>query len=720
MRILPWGAACAVLAVLAVPTGLDSCAIGPPEPIFAAVTRPANLDRFLEGKLGVLRRSYEERYRIAAFRMLAGKPLTEAERSAVFPPYGPSVDRNYGSPAMDKWIGLRRSVKGVKPEVTIERYKAVRPPDTYRFRNCQEAAFDAATETLVELRQQWPNDDPRLVEWVRGQDQVFENCSGDAPAPVIPADAAPDADPLLAAYRRYQIAAALFYSGQHRKASEAFLRIAEDENSPWRGYGPYLSARALLRAGMLDGDAAAFQEGKAALLAILNDPDRSDWHENCLDLLHLWQIRVEPEVRLAELGAELMAPSEEDRSQAVIDFIHLMRPTRKEADRKRQAATGELAAWLVAMAPDPPRDLGGESVSYWQKTGNPAWLIAALANAGDRDLPALFEAARRIGPGSPAYESIAYYATTREIARGNRAAARGWADRALRQNLERPSRNLILEERIKVAVDWSEFLRFAVRRREPSLVFYDNAEVNDQWGEISTEGVFDRDVITAFNNALPLSLWLDASRNKLVPAHMQLEIAEAGWARALQIGKSDEARSFMQRVVELNPAVSTGAAFLGATGPEDALHAALYIVLRTPSLWPKLHPPLTGPPDLAYPRHVATDAYGRRSGCWDAGLEQKYVRAIDFLTAEQRAAASAEVKQILATKPWDAGFLLSATLEWAKAKPDDPHVPEALHRAVMAARYRCGSDPKLSRQAFSLLHRQYPKSPWTAKTKYWY
>jgi hypothetical protein len=61
-------------------------------------------------------------------------------------------------------------------------------------------------------------------------------------------------------------------------------------------------------------------------------------------------------------------------------------------------------------------------------------------------------------------------------------------------------------------------------------------------------------------------------------------------------------------------------------------------------------------------------------------------------------------------------------VDWARKHPDDPRLPEALHRAVQASRYRCtdANTGKYSKQAFDLLHGQYPKSKWTDRTKYWY
>jgi hypothetical protein len=52
----------------------------------------------------------------------------------------------------------------------------------------------------------------------------------------------------------------------------------------------------------------------------------------------------------------------------------------------------------------------------------------------------------------------------------------------------------------------------------------------------------------------------------------------------------------------------------------------------------------------------------------------------------------------------------------------DARVPEALHRLVDAAHVGCPvqDDGTVARAAFQLLHRRYPRSPWAAKTTYWY
>src|SRR5258708_30050643 len=89
---------------IAVSSGLDSCSIAPPEPVFATSQRPADERQFLKGKLGILQRSYRQNYLIGAFRILSGVPLTGAEIQSL---YGPPSGSPYGKPNLDGWIAAR-------------------------------------------------------------------------------------------------------------------------------------------------------------------------------------------------------------------------------------------------------------------------------------------------------------------------------------------------------------------------------------------------------------------------------------------------------------------------------------------------------------------------------------------------------------------------------------------------------------------------------------
>ena len=246
--------------VVVVPTGLDSCSIAPPTAIFATSQRPADVSgQFLKGRLGVLQRSYEKKYLIAAFRILSRAPLTEEEADSLLESSA-ARGRRSGWIARRQRSGLLRgSISQIcRLQIGFDPYKTVTLKGLqYSFLNCQSNAFETANETLESLGAEWGFDDPKTLEWATAQDQVFANCS--ASKATIPASASGGMDPRLAAHRSYQIAAACFYAGDFRKAAERFKAIAKEKGSPWREIAPYLAARALLRAGLVNGDRDAIQ-----------------------------------------------------------------------------------------------------------------------------------------------------------------------------------------------------------------------------------------------------------------------------------------------------------------------------------------------------------------------------------------------------------------------------------------------------------------------------
>jgi hypothetical protein len=306
--------------------------------------------------------------------------------------------------------------------------------------------------------------------------------------------------------------------------------------------------------------------------------------------------------------------------------------------------------------------------------------------------------------------------------------ARRWADGVLRHSLVRSARNLLLGLRTRIAANWNDYLRFGLRVPEASVQEYDGAERDTDSPPIPDEltPVFDYDLIHDFNERIPLALWVDASRNAVVPGHIQIRIAQSGWMRALLLGRDEEARQFMQRMVELQPgAAATGRAFLSAANADERHFAAIYIALRSPSLRPVLPAPDREIENLGRPHLVATFGDGYRMGCGLGRPDQPgklAPKGLDFLTPPQRAAGAEEWQRLSQYSGWDASYLARETIDQARKHPDDPRVPEALHRAVAATHFGCTDEQssKYSRQAFVLLHQRYPESQWTARTKYWY
>ncbi len=94
----------------------------------------------------------------------------------------------------------------------------------------------------------------------------------------------------------------------------------------------------------------------------------------------------------------------------------------------------------------------------------------------------------------------------------------------------------------------------------------------------------------------------------------------------------------------------------------------------------------------------------------------------EVLSQEDCDVASHEVSE-LHEKGSTKTFLALIIFAWAKTHPEDPQVPQALHRLVVATRYGCRNGAfsgQISKAAFDLLHKQYPENQWTAQTQYWF
>ena len=727
MRILHAAVWVSALLVISFPLGLDSCVILARLPVFSTSQRPGDEGQFFRGKLGVLRQSYRGKYLIAAFRILSGVPLAASEiKSLSEDPY----ENGYRTftPAQDRWFENRSRLDDLFQRGTTYMGTSWGKRESLEWvENCHDDAFLHATRTLEQLKKKWGHKDPRTFDWVAAQDRVFSLCSGSGymvdgtigfPDP-------PNAkmDPLLASHRRYQIAASYFYSGQYRNASAAFEQIAKEPGSPWREMAPYLVARSLLRAMTFQTDPSARGESKEKLLAILKDPKQQRWHKASSRLLHFWQLQVEPEARFAELGKELVRSYGDDIGQGATDFAYLLNKQESYGPLTEALKDNDLAAWMFCMY-GRTNETAEHATLRWKKTQHPAWLIAALMNAEDLDLPALLADAKKVSPSSPAYESVAYYATLREVGRGNKEQARQWADGALRQNLQRSTRNLILGLRTQVARNWNDFLVHSLRRPEAKILVGERGESPANGIGLATGDapVFDEDVIDAFNKTVPFSLWIDAVSNPIVPPHIQLRIAKAAWLRAILLNRMTDARNLMQRIIALEPqAAEVGQRFLDANNLEEARFAAVYLVMLDPQLVPaipRFYEPTTA---LGKSRYFQTSVH-LLGWMFSHPQDQPTILDLGFLSAKHRAEHAAEWKLLQASEKWEGTFLARTTLDWVGKHSNDPVVPEVLHRAVMATGFRSdgGQNGKYSEQAFNLLHRKYPKSPWTARTKYWY
>jgi hypothetical protein len=536
-------------------------------------------------------------------------------------------------------------------------------------------------------------------------------------------------DELLRADRRYQIAAARFYAGQYEEARTAFDAIAKDTASPWKDIAPYLAARALVRQGTIEKNEAAMGQAAERLQAILKDPTRKPLHGASQGMLDFVRARLMPLDRLRELEKELMQPNLGPQLQRIlIDYTQIWDHLEKPPELK----DSDLANWIEVL------QARGPAVEQWRAKRTTPWLIATLISADTKD-PAsneLIAAARAVPAGSPGWASATYWGIRLAVNCGDTEGARQWADLALGRVSDLAPSNLLRAERLKLARDWEEFLRFAARK--PAAVGNDElgGEHVPNASELNGKTVaFDLDATEPLNHRIPLALWIDASKNDLLPKLLQAQVAQAAWVRAILLDDAPSSRTLATRLAQLSPELAGEMrGYLAVQDPASARFYAVFLMLRAPGLTPLIRPGfgrmtsvLNSDPFRDNWWFLGDGRPGQPDRDHDA-LADLYppkgpIGPTEFLSSGQRSAGEQEWQKMANRGGDSVNFLAGETIAWSTAHPQDPRVPQALHLVVEATHYGPADGVKskeYSKQAFDILHRKYPASEWTKKTKYWY
>jgi hypothetical protein len=643
--------------------------------------------------------------------------------------------------------------------------------------NCPDPAFQNATLTLTKRANTWGKQSPLLADWLKAQDAVFQNCAGKTPT--LPETAPANSPALLHADRAYQQASAAFYARQYDQAIQQFQAIAADTQSPWQPWGKYLAARALVRKAFAatkqtnpySGDLASYdpaimQQAQQLLTSLLATPtpapsrEAGPSREAIQHELNFIRIRTEPEKRAEELSAALAGPqSDPDFALNLADLNFLLI---KYPNLKTQSA---LLTWIAAWRNKTPPNT---SLTLWHSTHALPWLVTALAEAAPKDPAAteLLAAAEKIDPASPAYLTVLYHRIRLLIGRQKTDEARTLLDRQLaampadntHPNYAHSDRNAFLRERFAVARDFAELLHFAPRRdleASSGTAYASIAECVQKQGQNSpTQNCpanqkpleFDDDAALVLNQRTPLSLLVEAATAPSLPRNLQQSIALAAWTRSVLLEDQASATKLaplLPKDLKISAQAATG-------------FPATLAILRNPGLRPVVEPgvsrlesyaTLDGFRDnwwcLAPPQDTTSlpnNSAAQPSGPYVAALyspspgevpvsrEQPLPEPAIFTPVEQKAAAGQYAA--LLQQPTASFYLGHRVLDYAKDHPSDPAVPEALHLTVRSTRYGCDAyattpeaskDRKaISKAAFQLLHRDYPNSPWTAKTPYYY
>jgi tetratricopeptide (TPR) repeat protein len=752
---------CVLGAVLYRPQPLSSCGPFFARAAFTYTVHPDfPLEQFAAGALGVLQPTYARSYLVVAYRYLMGSGFNAAEQKALVALWRERlVSAGAWNPEewTKVWLTARGQVPGLAAVENIDVFRAWGQFSNYL--NCPADAFTTAANTLRRLQERLGPDSPAVRAWTQAQDVVFAKCSDGANLTLQPAT-----DPQLRADSAYQLATAHFYSGNFDAAIEAFEAIATDTDSPWHTLAPYLIARALVRKATLGAEAgkvdmAILAQAEARIRAVLEDSKQQAMHPAAGRLLHFIRFRSMPTPQMHALAQTLLKPDiPTTLQQDLTDYTllldkHLGDGTDAKAPITAAAAVKDdaLGDWLVTFAATDQAALA-HALAQWEHTSALPWLVAALSklDASHAQAAQLVAAAAQIQPTSPAFASVAFHRARLLLQAGKRDEARTYLDTILAPGKEAvpvSASNWLRAVRMQVARNLDEFLTYA--QRLPSGITYDEdgrelptqifgmttGDVTESLPASVMQAHFDADATMLFNQAMPLSVRKEAVQRPVLPAHLRQELALTTWIKAAlldQIAVAQELGGVLAaQVPELKPYLD---AYLLAPNNDAKKFAAVFLILKYPGTRPYV--------DEGVGRLTPLDQIDDYRNNWWCALQEKSkepdaeaegrpgnpllkmireASALDFLPAAEKTAGQAEVQKLraLETAP---NYLVAQVLAWAKRTPNDPRVPEALHLAVRSTRYGCtdAKTTQLSKQAFQVLHKQYPQSPWAKQTKYWY
>lgn len=512
---------------------------------------------------------------------------------------------------------------------------------------------------------------------------------------------------------------------------------------------------------------ALLQQAAARLRDIEADASMSEFHKSAHGLLDLVRFRLDAAGRQKELDKILSASGENlNIYNDLTDFVWLLDKPEREAyetgtalDEKEAKAAGQeyhydyhlklrdlppsvrqddLTDWLYTY-----QAVDGFAHAYekWKATESAHWLVAALShaeNAAAQKSELLTEAAK-IQKNSAAYATARYHQIRLLLADGKRAEAKKLLDEILAndfQNYPVSTQNKFFAERLVLAENLSEFLKYA-QRKPATFVWSDDA--NEEGDDLASDNelkiwtkreMFDEDAAAFLNERMPLAVLREAALSNQLPEHLKKFVVSAVWTRAFLLGDEAIEREFTPLVLryskEFAPQFSK---YANAANPTDREAAALLAVLSYPVIQPYV------PVGLGRESSTPDSIDSTRGNWWcaeDANKKDEethynrygYKYPTDypnFLTDQQTAAAVREHNQIIASGD-SATFLARRAVEFAKRNPNHRQTPEILHLAVRSTRYGCtdANTEKFSKEAFTILHKRYPKSPWTAKTPYWF
>jgi hypothetical protein len=577
--------------------------------------------------------------------------------------------------------------------------------------------------------------------------------------------------------QQYQLASAAFYDENYALSGSLFARIGATDKHPLRHWGEYLSLRSQARAAVYIPPSAsqaawdeqlqarrdpafaaarlvAQQKKLAAIQAsvdhILANPELASLHEASRAVARSMQVRLTPAQRFAELSKLLDDP----RANPYLDD-HLgdwrmlandllQQPYGKQVDTRAplRAAAG-FVDWMqtVQLCRDDlaQRRCAGEqghALEQWRryaKDGNKpqarAWLLASamLADAMPADLE---KASLQVAASAPEYLTVRHalarhYRLSKQADKARAITDAVLAGPQLSAANSASARNLFLQERFAVAVSPADAASYLLRTHSRDLD-PDTGEVqtgNWKGAEPSAPRVsIAADGIRWLNSGLSAADLSELAGNPKLAPDLRRQIAAAAWIRFDLLDQGapalEAAQLVAQTTPELTPVIDK---YRKLAGTPERHHWMLVNALKyglSPMFGSGTADPKQRPADDTL-ANMWCKMPAKAGAPYQENTDAEYTLPMPDLG--DTATRDKELAQLAALKT-ATGYIGDSVLQRANAVPNDPELPWLLYVTVQSTRGGCLDDDskKLSRSAFSLLHKRYKNNEWAAKTPYFY
>jgi len=776
--------AAGMLVALWVTTGSHALASGggEVEDIFFMSSRPDQPVREFIATPAGFYPDYRVPYQVIWYWHLRGERFTP-EALSVLAATLPSVANDDHQTGVDnawkRWSQVRRDayktlgrpLAGAKDKDIAEQPPSRWNGDFFNNRvSCYEDAFANAASTLQQRMGHWRKDKaaaPSLLLWLAMQDWVFGYCGNatEVTSPVLP-----DTSPAwLKADYAYQRAAASFYAQEAAplSADQAFEAIAADRTSPWKDLAAYMRLRTLARAnpGSEAGrtrtttkedlaDALKAQKDLTARVdavagPLLANPKLQALRPSIYRLREALRIRLLlPRQRMQVLANGLHTIGNPDVAAARILLLnHEMRVCLYAGcDALGPDQSDDLLLWLntvrgfTGATPTREDDDWQDRTSWraWQRSHALHWLFAAVHFVPDADTgrwASLQQALAEVPIDHPAGYAARQLRAMRLRANNDHAGVRNLLADAAASPLIAHSvsgQNLVKALLLPSAQTEDEWQRLAVR----TVAGIRDPEAEDVVSPITLTTAFDRDVTQVLNRNAPLSLWLRLASYSRLHASTRNALLETAWTRAVLAEQFPMAREAARLRSSAQPPIPPLMARSMTLADTDRAGWRHVLMERMVSPSDTLRGPAsetwyTTPRSLTMPAPAAPlfNALSGGSNKWcdaagdapDLTKQPDALRALAFLPGDEQRQHAVEIDR-LRQVPIDSIYFTQSAMALMHDAPRDPLVPQALSVAVRMARFTCSdkSVGEWSRKGLQALHKNYPRSTWSAATRYWY